>query len=179
MRNKTCYGEVNTLLSPLNFLLSSMEQTHQAKIRTILAAAKDVLANTNDSLNRTGELSPEDQSSKLQAIKDDLKAANDKLAELQEQSEQPTIITEPYGQSSGRLNDPTDETDPNGTQLNLPQRLAHNEALLGELKSLQASVLSKLSQLEKRLSSTNNEGTMSDQTKNEQRGLLAGWWWRQ
>ena len=172
MKNKTGYAEINVGLQPLELSLVVSGADPSAKIRTILAAAKDVLANSSSSLNSTGELSPEDQSSKLQAIKDDLKAANDKLAELQEQSEQPTIITEPYGQSSGRLNDPTDETDPNGTQLNLPQRLAHNEALLGELKTLQASLLAKMTRLEE--THINNEGTMSDQTKMNKEGYWQG-----
>src|ERR1017187_313558 len=169
MKNKSSYGEINVGLSPIELSIVVNGADPQAKIRTIIAAANSLSEKLAETEQNLSTLSDTEQKEKVRDLESTLKQANEKLEELKDaiNSTETAPIQEPaYGQSSGRLNDPTDETDPNAQTLNFPTRLAHNEVLLQELNQLKLSIEGRLTNVE-RLLLTNKEETMTDQINKE------------
>lgn len=164
MKNKSCYGEINVGLQPIELSIVVNGADPQAKIRTILAAANSIndrLAETEQTLTN---LSDTDQQAKVQELENVLKEANEKLDEIKD-SLSTNKVDLPYGQTSGGYADPTDETDENAQNLNIPERYAHNQELLGELSNLKLSIEAKLSNMEKLL--LNKEENMTDSINKE------------
>ena len=169
MKSKSSYGEINVGLSPIELSIVVNGADPQAKIRTIIAAANSLNEKLAETEQNLSILSDTEQKEKVRELESTLKQANEKLEELKDaiNSTETAPIQEPaYGQSSGRLNDPTDETDPNAQTLNFPTRLAHNEVLLQELNQLKLSIEGRLTNVE-RLLLTNKEETMTDQINKE------------
>lgn len=177
MRNKSCYGEINIDLQPIELSIVVNGADPQAKIRTIIAAANTVnnhlaaqekeLIILSDSTNLEA-----DQLHRLEQLEDDLKKANEKLAELKdiidEGSEQ--TVSAPYGETSGRYSDPSDEVNQDEIGLNFPERLAsNNDALISEVKNLRASLEGRLHNMEKSLDKLhrNKEEIMSKDAMNK------------
>jgi hypothetical protein len=175
MRTKSCYGEINEMLSPLEISLVASPADTKAKIRTIIAAANQIHSRLSDQEKEFTKLSDhsalnEEQTRKLKELENDLKNASDKLAELksvieQEESSEKTVQA-PYGQSSGTYAEPNNEVN-QSFGLNLPERFSannnalNNEALLVELNNLKLAMEQKLGNLETVLNNFKEE-TMSD-----------------
>ena len=173
MRTKSGYGEINVDLQPIELSIVVNGADPRAKIRTIIAAANTVnnhLASKEQELSSLAEDAP-DHAQKLEELENDLQAANEKLAELKEViDENSGKMDAPYGMSSGRYDDTTDETDANSTELNFPERFAsNNDALIGEVKDLRASLERRLNSMEKGLDklNRNKEETMSKDAINK------------
>jgi len=180
MRNKSCYGEINIDLQPIELSLVVNGADPQAKIRTIIAAANTVnnhlaaqekeLIILSDSTNLEA-----DQLHRLEELEEDLKQANGKLAELKQIIESDDngsgeTVEATYGQSSGRYEDPSDEVNQDSVGLNLPERLAsNNDALIEEVKDLRASLERRLHNMEKSLDKLqrNKEEIMSKDAMNK------------
>lgn len=184
MRTKSCYGEINCDLQPIELSLVVNGADPQAKIRTIIAAANTVnnhlaaqekeLIILSDSTNLEA-----DQLHRLEELEEDLKQANEKLAELKEiiESEGSEQTEAPYGQSSGRYSDPSDEVSQNSVGLNLPERLAsNNDALIEEVNSLRSSLERRLHNMEKSLDklNKNKEEIMSKDAMNKEAYFQGG-----
>src|ERR1700722_6978 len=141
MKSRSCYGEINCDLQPIELSIVVNGADPQAKIRTIIAAANTLnnrISETEQEIVKLSDSSDKEQ--KIQELEEDLKQANEKLAELKNltENDDATEIVPPYGQSSGRLSDPTDEVD-QSFGLNFPERLAYNnDALISELKDLRS-----------------------------------------
>lgn len=166
MKNKTCYAEINIGLQPIELSIVVNGADPAAKIRTIIAAANSLNTKLAETEENLAALSETEQKTKVQELENTLKQANEKLEELKD-AITATKVEPAYGQSSGRLNDPTDETDPNAQSLNFPTRLAHNEVLLQELTQLKLSIEARLTNVERLLLLTNKEETMTDQINKE------------
>lgn len=151
IKTKSGYGEVNRFLQPLELSVVTNGADPAAKLRSIIAAANTINA----------QLSSQEHSPKLAELENDLKLANEKLAELKEIIEQETTSSDvPYGQT-GDLNPPSDEVDQTSTPMNIPERFAsptNNDALLKELQILRASIEQKLTSIE---TANNKEEPMS------------------
>jgi hypothetical protein len=156
MISKSCYGEINVDLQPIELSLVVNGADPQAKIRTIIAAANTVnnhLAEQEQELTKLSDSTnlESDQLHRLEELEEDLKNANEKLAELKdiiESSDGAEQIDAPYGQSSGRYIDPSDEINQNAVGLNFPERYAYNTALLNEVKDLRSSLEGRLHKME-------------------------------
>jgi hypothetical protein len=178
MRSKTSYGEINVDLQPIELSIVVNGADPQAKIRTIIAAANSInneLEAQEVEMNKivNNATLNSDQMLKLKELEQDLKQVSAKLSDLKD-----TVvheeITAPYGQSSGQLNPPTDETD-QSVGLNLPARLAdsNNNTLIIELNNLRASMEEKLHVMAKNLDTlikTNNEEIMSNKDATMNKG---------
>ena len=155
MKTKTGYGEINIDLQPIELSIVVSGADPRAKIRTIIAAARTLVANS-DQEDKLRDLEQELQD--VQSKIDDLKAG-DNSSEEGTQLEGP-----PYGMSSGQLNSP--DSEPNTQDFALVQpnaRLAsNNDALMSEIKSLKLSLNEKLHNMETTLNHlTGNEELMS------------------
>jgi hypothetical protein len=185
MRTKSCYGEINCDLQPIELSLVVNGADPQAKIRTIIAAANTVnnhlaaqekeLIILSDSTNLEAN-----QLHRLEELEENLKQANEKLAELKEiiESEGNEQISAPYGQSSGRYSDPSDEVSQNANGLNLPERLAYNnDALINEVKNLRSSLERRLHNMEdglEKLQKNKKEEIMSRDALNKEAYFQGG-----
>ena len=176
MKNKSCYGEINVGLQPIELSIVVNGADPQAKIRTIIAAANTVNNHLAEKENELNKLSHStnfnaDQLKRLsEELEHDLKNANDKLAEIKDYLESPQEVDAAYGMSSGRLNDPTDEID-QSTNLNLPDRFAaNNNALLNEVQELKVALEQRLHGIEKGLDNLNRnkEEIMAKDAMNKQ-----------
>lgn len=151
MKTRTCYGEINADLSPIELSIVVTPADPQAKFRNIIAAANII----------NEQLSKQEQDPRLQELEENLKVANERLAELKDIIEQETSESNlPYGQT-GDLNPPSDEVNQTSIGLNMPERFAspaNNDVLLKELKTLRASIEQKLTNIETNLQ---KEETMS------------------
>jgi hypothetical protein len=158
MKSRSCYGEINCDLQPIELSIVVNGADPQAKIRTILAAANTL----NDRLKNAEEVIDSGEQTKLQELEEDLRKANEKLAELKDEMENTEVIDKPYGQSSGQYAPPSDEVDQTQTPLNFPTRVAYdtNEVLVCELNKLLPSIEQRLARLEHKIN--NKEETMSD-----------------
>ena len=156
MVSKSCYGEINVGLNPIELSIVVNGADPQAKIRTIIAAANTVnnhLAEQEQELTKLSDSNnlETDRLNRLKELEEDLKNANEKLAELKdiiESSNDVEQIDAPYGQSSGRYIDPSDETNQNAVGLNFPERYAYNTALLNEVTDLRSSLEGRLHKME-------------------------------
>lgn len=163
MKTRSCYGEINCDLQPIELSIVVNGADPAAKIRTIIAAANTLnnhLQATEEEIIRLSDSTENDQVNKLKELEEDLRRANEKLAELKSLLETETGsggAEPPYGQSSGRLSDATDEVD-QSFGLNLPERLAsNNDALISELKDLKSSMEQRLYNMERTLNKLNNK----------------------
>jgi hypothetical protein len=158
MKSRSCYGEINCDLQPIELSIVVNGADPQAKIRTILAAANTL----NDRLKNAEEVVNSGGDTKLQELEEDLRKANEKLAELKDEMEKSEVIDKPYGQSSGQYATPSDEVDQTQSPLNFPIREAsnNNEVLICELNKLLPSIEQRLARLEHKIN--NKEETMSD-----------------
>lgn len=155
MRSKSCYGEINIDLDPIELSIVVNGADPQAKIRTILAAANNLRHNLEAKEQELQKLSMDESSvSKFKELEDDLKKISAKLADLKANLEKADVSeadTAPYGQTGDLA---TKETDlPNtDASLNTPARFAsNNNALRSELQDLRNSVNSKFQDMEKSL----------------------------
>jgi hypothetical protein len=193
MRTKSTYGEINTGLQPIELSLVASPADPQAKIRTIIAAANTLNNSLStqeqeiQKLSDASNLSPE-QRRKIEDLETDLKKANDKLAELKslmDDNAPEGTSTAPYGQSSGRYNDPADVTNVSSTILNVPQRMnvasdnstnnGNNDTFMGELKNLRLSIEARLSNMEQALVLLHNkEDIMADNSSMSKEAYFQG-----
>lgn len=179
MKTKSCYGEVNLDLQPIELSIVVNGADPRAKIRTIIAAANTINNNLAIKEQELLKNSTNFEADKLKQLEDDLKSANEKLAELKEAIEISSNKQEaepPYGQSSGRYNDTTDAVEQNSVGLNFPERFAHNDALISELKSLRASLEQRLFNMEKGLDNLykHKEEIMSKDAMNKEAYFQGG-----
>ena len=187
MRSKSCYGEINVDLQPIELSIVVNGADPQAKIRTIIAAANTVnnhLAAKEQELTILADATnlEADQIQRLEQLEEDLEKANEKLAELKEIVEENTDKQDadaPYGMSSGRYNTPTDEVDQNSVGLNIPERLAsdsNNDALINEVKNLRAALEVRLRNMESSLYKLhrNKEETMTKDNMNKEAYFQGG-----
>jgi hypothetical protein len=163
MKTRSCYGEINCDLQPIELSIVVNGADPQAKIRTIIAAANTLnnhLRATEEEIVRLSDSTGSDQVNKLKELEEDLKRANEKLAELKSLLETETgsgAAEPPYGQTSGRLSDAVDEVD-QSFGLNLPERLAsNNDALINELQNLKSSMEERLYNMERTLYNIHNK----------------------
>jgi hypothetical protein len=161
MRNKSCYGEINVDLDPIELSIVVNGADPQAKIRTILAAANTLRNSIAAKEQEISKLSLNQASmSKFQDLEDDLKKISDKLADLKanlEQEDQNNTSDAAYGQTGNLA---VSETDlPNTNQsLSFPERFAsNNNALRSELQDLKNSVNSKFQDMEKSLTTLSHK----------------------
>lgn len=163
--------EINREMSPIELSLVVVGADSLAKIRSVLASAQQINSQLDlDEQSLTA--SPSTHSNKISAIENDIKEANAKLAEIKDMIENEAENTDnnvsspPYDQSSGRMSDPTDETNQQELTLNLPERYAYaynNDTFIGELNNLRSSIETKLHNIEQILKLSNiKEETMSD-----------------
>lgn len=173
----TGYGEINVGLNPLEVSLVLKGAEIGAKIRTVFAAAQQLHSELD---SKSAELAQTSNTTKLAELEHDLKQIASKFLELKESMENTDSDsnnlsdTAPYG-IAGDANPPSDELDPNTTQLNIPDRLAYNnQALVQELKALRASFEDKLSGIEKTLQSKNEEMNMATDKNNTKTAYWLG-----
>ena len=186
MRSKSCYGEINVDLQPIELSIVVNGADPQAKIRTVWAAANAVnnhLAAQEEALTTLADATTNIGADKLEELEADLKAASEKLAELKEIVESSDSDNQdadaPYGMSSGRYSDQTDETDQNTVGLNIPERFAsdsNNDALINEVKNLRASLERRLFNMENSLYKLhkNKEETMARDNMNKEAYFQGG-----
>jgi len=155
MRSKSCYGEINIDLDPIELSIVVNGADPQAKIRTILAAANNLRHNLEVKEQELKKLSMDESSVvKFKELEDDLKKISDKLADLKANLEKTDVSeadTAPYGQTGDLAVKETDLPNTDAT-LNAPARFAsNNNALRSELQDLRNSVNSKFQDMEKSL----------------------------
>lgn len=185
MRSKSCYGEINTLIAPLEISIVVTGADPTAKIRTIIAAANSISSQLDTTESEMSKIVNNatlnaDQLLKLKDLEQELKSVSSKLSDLQT-SLSTEEISAPYGQSSGQLNPSSDETN-QSVGLNFPTRLANdncanndgnNNTLIMELNNLRASMEEKLHVMAKNLDTlmkTNNEEIMSNKDATMNKG---------
>ena len=162
MKSHSCYGEINCDLQPIELSIVVNGADPQAKIRTIIAAANTLNNRISETEREIVRLSDNtEQADKLRELEDNLKQANEKLAELKDlietTDELPKEIEAHVGPTSGTVSSPSDEID-QSFGLNLPVALAYNnEALLSELKNLKSSMEIRLINMERTLHNTKEE----------------------
>src|ERR1019366_4976080 len=177
MRNRTCYGEINIGLNPIELSIVVNGADPQAKIRTIIAAAREVqekITQEEKEIKNSTNLVA-DHLSKMSRLED----ASKKLVEIKEmlENEADSISKDaPYGQSSGRLETPSDEINQNETELNLPERLAsvNNDASISEVNVLIASLSDRIQKMEKFLSNNKEETNMAKDTSMNKEAYYQG-----
>lgn len=155
MRNKSCYGEINIDLDPIELSIVVNGADPQAKIRTILAAANNLRHNLEAKEQELKKLSMDETSiGKFKELEDDLKKISEKLADLKANLEKTDVSeadTAAYGQTGDLAMKETDLPNTDAT-LNTPARFAsNNNALRSELQDLRNSVNSKFQDMEKSL----------------------------
>jgi len=196
MRSKSCYGEINVDLQPIELSIVVNGADPQAKIRTILAHAQEI----NNALDESGkkinqmineEIDPANKINQMigeEISKPALKAKLDKLmaehhklkleiAELEKMYAQaPDTNTATDHQSCGTESSPSDETNQESFGLNLPERFAsNNNTLLDQVKNLMSSVEGRLNNMETALHTlTNKEDTMSKDAMNKKEAYYQG-----
>jgi hypothetical protein len=196
MRSKSCYGEINCDLQPIELSIVVNGADPQAKIRTILAHAQEI----NNALDDSGakinqmiseEINPSNKINQMigeEVSKPALKAKIDALmaeyhklkkeiAELEKMyAEAPDTNTATDHQSCGTESSPVDETNQESFGLNFPQRLAsNNNILLDQVKNLMSSVEGRLNNMENALNTlTNKEDTMSKDAMNKKEAYFQG-----
>jgi hypothetical protein len=196
MRSKSCYGEINCDLQPIELSIVVNGADPQAKIRTILAHAQEInnaLDDSSEKINQmiNEELAPSNKINTMigeEVSKPALKAKIDKLVaehhKLKQEiielerlySQAPDINTATDHQSCGTESSPSDETNQESFGLNLPQRFAsNNNALLDQVKNLMSSVEGRLNNMETALNTlTNKEDTMSKDAMNKKEAYYQG-----
>lgn len=141
MRNRTCYGEINTGLNPIELSIVVNGADPKAKIRTILAAAQEINQNIQTKEEEFGmaknSSSLDEYKEKLQDINDDLQKLNSKITDLQASLDTGDETQPAYGMTGFKeqMDNPLPNTD---FSLNLPQRNVegkNNTALLLEIKA--------------------------------------------
>jgi len=155
MRNKSCYGEINIDLDPIELSIVVNGADPQAKIRTILAAANNLRHNLEVKEQELKKLSMDETSvSKFKELEDDLKSISEKLANLKANLEKTDVSeadTAAYGQTGDLAVKETDLPNTDAA-LNTPARFAsNNNALRSELQDLRNSINSKFQDMEKSL----------------------------
>lgn len=161
MRAKSCYGEINLECDPIEISLVVSPADPTAKIRTVFASYQNIKSHqySSDTQERIKELQNNlwklgEQFRELR----DLALDEEKAAKSAENKSE-TEIEPPYGQSSGSLAMPADETDPGALSTVPTTKYADINALVSELKILKASMEKALQEL---LTQPNKEDTMSD-----------------
>lgn len=178
MRSKSCYGEINIDLQPIELSIVVNGADPNAKIRTILAAANNLnryVESKEIEINKLSSLNSDEIKNKIKDLEEDLKKASSSLSDLKLSldtvSEDENNLA-PYGQSSGIYTDPGLEFTGQNT-LNLPERLASSDDIISEFRVLKESFGEKFENFEKKLENlsnklhTINEEIMSD-TKGKQ-----------
>ena len=196
MRSKSCYGEINVDLQPIELSIVVNGADPQAKIRTILAHAQEI----NNALDESGEkinqmiseeINPANKINQMigeEVSKPALKAKLDRLmaehhklkleiAELEKMYAQASDTNSATDhQSCGTESSPSDETNQESFGLNLPERFAsNNNTLLDQVKNLMSSVEGRLNSMETALLTlTNKEDTMSKDAMNKKEAYFQG-----
>lgn len=163
MLTKSCYGEINLDLQPIELSIVVNGADPQAKIKQVLAAANNLNTYLENKEQEFNKLSSNDlQKEKIDSLEQDLKEATAKLEELktvmEESSEE---ISRPYGQTSGTYN--TEEILNNEPDLNIPQKFAEYQKFSVQIGNLKESLENRLQNMEKILQNLANkqEETMS------------------
>ena len=176
MQTKSCYGEINIDLSPIELSIVVNGADPHAKIKHIIASANamsDYLALKQDEVSKIGQAAPADGIAK---IKQDLEDAMDKLAKLESSLKESVKDTNdtafPQTQSTVAMK----PTDTAGTEFNfappsplpiMSEETANKLTLLKEAFNRQLQELNKmaneLSNFTKQIE-TGNEEKMSGKT---------------
>src|ERR1700733_4932087 len=185
MRSRSCYGEINVDLQPIELSVVVNGADPQAKIRTIIAAANNI----NDSLTLQEEklerlshnnLPKEELAMQVNHLSKEIEKAKSFVVELDGKvMEIKSLLDNPQGnmdantatdhQSCGTELSPTDETNQEPNGLNVPVRLASGNNSLLDVKSLVSSITGRLDKMENALHTlTNKEDTMSKDTMNKE-----------
>lgn len=191
MRTKSCYGEINADLQPIELSIVVNGADPQAKIREIIASAQQIsseLTHAEEELSKiAGEKEERHLQMELENLKREFQNLKKYVIDFTTMGEKPVNVesvlpTPPdvnksadtnnaaYGQSSGQLNPPTDEADPNAPTLNFPQHMAsNNTTYVNEAKVLLAGIQSRLQNMESALNKlTNKEDTMATESINKE-----------
>lgn len=163
MRTKSS-KEINTELDPIELSIVVNGADHQAKIRTILAAANDLRHNLDVKEQEINKLSLNQKSmDKFKELEDDLRNISEKLIHLkanleqEEKEEDINNASAPYGQT-GNLAVKEMELPNTNQSLNIPAHFAsNNNALISELKDLRNSVNSKFQDIEEGLATLSHK----------------------
>jgi hypothetical protein len=201
MRTKSCYGEINADLQPIELSIVVNGADPQAKIREIIASAQQINAQLTETEEEFASVvksaaTPEEQ--KLEMKVEHLRRELEKLKSIvvnwgfgektqavsaldpqsmpQDIGKAEDTNNAAYGQSSGQLNPPVDETNQNAFTLNLPNRLAsNNDVYINEVKNLVAGIQRRLNNMEMELNTlTNKEGTMATDSINKEAYFQGG-----
>lgn len=161
MRTKSGFGEINTGLDPIEISIVVSGADHQAKIRTILAAANSLRTNIEAKEQEIDKLALTQASTdKFKELDEDLRKISEKLADLKANLEQEDTNTDndaAYGQTGDLAMKET--VLPNTDQsFDVPNRLAmHNDVLRSELQDLTRVVSSKFRDMENSLSTLSHK----------------------
>lgn len=155
MRSKSCYGEINVDLDPIELSIVVNGADPQAKIRTILAAANHLRNSLEAKEQEISKLSIDQVStSKFQELEEDLKKISEKLADLKANLEKEDVNNLEdinHKQSDNSTVSEADLLNIN-TNIGLSDHLvSNNNALRSELQDLRNSVNSKFQDMEKSL----------------------------
>ncbi len=158
MRNKSCYGEINVGLQPIELSIVVNGADPKAHIKHIIASANHInnyIATKETQLSKLSH-ADSDITDQLEDLKKDLALINDKIVELQSDINKEEEHA-PYGMSSGKLQDDSSkDISTEDTDLAWPHaRLASDE--LGLLKTALEHRFHKLEEkLEKILNKEDN-----------------------
>jgi hypothetical protein len=168
MRSKTCYGEINIDLSPIELSIVVNGADPQAKIKHIIAAANNLNNYVSLKEKELNKLSVNNNAYELINIRKDLDETITKLAKLEE-----IILEEKLQKDTNDLalnqtasTATMQETDVPSTDFNIAppaQRLASKEkdALIKEFQAIATSLEAKVADMKKNLDKLSNNNILN------------------
>jgi hypothetical protein len=172
MKTKSCYGEINVDLNPIELSIVVNGADPKAHIKHVIAAANTLNAYVEAKENQMNKLSKQELSSALQDFKSDIDSAFKKLEEISQSAsvEETSTNDAAYNQSSGTLTMPESEFPGTDQALAPPtQRFLGaetNNDLKQELMQVMASIEKQLLRMQYNMEKLGNlnptkEDTMS------------------
>jgi len=164
MRTKSCYGEINVDLNPIELSIVVNGADPKAKIRTILAAANNLNKYIERKESEFVSLADNDENvSKLEDLELEVQKIADQISEIKNSLESEESSTAPYGMTGDK--EMSETILPNeGFNLDFPEKvIASNVSkALTDLKDVVESKLNNMEQHIKVLSYKIKEEIMSD-----------------
>ena len=171
MRNKSCYGEINVDLSPIELSIVVNGADPSAKIKHIIASANamsEYLSLKQQEVEKMGQSAPNEGIAK---IKQDLEDAMDKLAKLEDSLKESAKDTNSAAYPATASHLAMDKTDMGTTDFSLApphQRLANDEQIANKLTLLKEAFNRQLQELNKMANELSNF-TKQTETGNEEK----------
>ena len=167
MRSKSCYGEINLDLSPIELSIVVNGADPQAKIKHIIAKdlskAAEHIADYKKKVSE-GNVSQDE----LAAIQKDLQSLSERVSKLVQaaQSEDDSNETNYGTTGSAKGMEPDLQTDPSGTQIQGPQNaLVMWNSEVTDLREKLSSLQNEFNKLAMSINKNNEESTMSNEKK--------------